>query len=509
MMAKSKRGSGFAGVINYAYEGELEDRKAEDKKAEIVLHSDNIRVPRDAEDLAGRKRMISDFIRQAQTKETPLKENVGHHVISFNTKDSEKLTEKLIKEITQDYINERGLSNTQFVAIRHHDTDHEHLHIIFNRVDNDGKTLDSNNYFENSLIGYDLSMKYNLHQPPKQKKYIENIQKKDPNFRENLKQKVSTKVRENSQSNEIRKLRDSDELFKKARNLHHLTKLCESENKKISIDGGFVFINEKKYKQSDVEAVFLLNRQEAKSMSKTNSTETANSTKKQPDYVIKKDKIAQKDSDSEFIKNMLNYYLKQNPVWDSKLGKVSFSTLQKKMSENNILLKLSQNQDNQQVLSFEYNGRIFTEKNVGFKAEYIGKLLKNIDYKTRLHIAGVSVELQHIASNSQNYQEYKDNLLNISKFEINEKTNTVKDNVGYEWNVQELFKYSENLNDVYEANKTVTETQSLGGNSAVENIEGIGQMAGQKASGSVKKLDGKEEDEEELKKKRRAKKYRL
>lgn len=68
MIAKVLRsGSGFSGVIDYLYEGKLENRKADDKRAEVILHSDNLRVPRDWQDVAGRGRMKADFIEQAQS----------------------------------------------------------------------------------------------------------------------------------------------------------------------------------------------------------------------------------------------------------------------------------------------------------------------------------------------------------------------------------------------------------------------------------------------------------
>jgi hypothetical protein len=306
MLAKSIRGSGFAGIINYAYKGKLDNRKADDKKAEVIHHSDNIRIPRDANDIKGRNRLIADFIRQSEKKDIPLKETVGHHIISFNTLDTDKLSNDLLKKITSNYIKERGLKNTQYVAIRHHDTEHQHLHIIFNRVDNDGKTLDSNNYFDNSLVSYDLSIKYGLSQPAKQKQYIENIQRNDPNFRENLKNRASAKIKEKSKGTNVLLLKE-DELLKNARNMHHLSKLCEAESKSFTkTDDGFVLIDDKKYKQDDLEAVFLLNREEAKVKKDVNGTPSISQREsKAPDYQIKKQKIVEGKMDAAFITDLV------------------------------------------------------------------------------------------------------------------------------------------------------------------------------------------------------------
>ena len=306
MLAKSIRGSGFAGIINYAYKGKLDNRKADEKKAEVIHHSDNIRIPRDANDIKGRNRLIADFIRQSEKKDIPLKETVGHHIISFNTLDTDKLSNDLLKKITSNYIKERGLKNTQYLAIRHHDTEHQHLHIIFNRVDNDGKTLDSNNYFDNSLVSYDLSIKYGLSQPAKQKQYIENIQRNDPNFRENLKNRASAKIKEKSKGTNILLLKE-DEFLKNARNFHHLSKLCEAESKSFTkTDDGFVLIDDKKYNQDDLEAVFLLNREEAKVKKDVNGASSISQREsKAPDYQIKKQKIEEGKMDAAFITDIL------------------------------------------------------------------------------------------------------------------------------------------------------------------------------------------------------------
>lgn len=34
-----------------------------------------------------------------------------------------------------------GIRNTQYIVQRHHNTDHEHFHIVYNRIDNDLKLI--------------------------------------------------------------------------------------------------------------------------------------------------------------------------------------------------------------------------------------------------------------------------------------------------------------------------------------------------------------------------------
>ncbi|MFS2448181.1 relaxase/mobilization nuclease domain-containing protein, partial [Phocaeicola vulgatus] len=53
--------------------------------------------------------------------------------------------------------------NTQFIVVRHHGTDNPHCHIVFNRVDFDGKVIsDSNDFRRNERVTKMLKEKYSL-----------------------------------------------------------------------------------------------------------------------------------------------------------------------------------------------------------------------------------------------------------------------------------------------------------------------------------------------------------
>ena len=56
-----------------------------------------------------------------------------------------------------------GIRNTQFIVVRHHGTDNPHCHIVFNRVDFDGKVIsDSNDLRCNERVTKMLKDKYSL-----------------------------------------------------------------------------------------------------------------------------------------------------------------------------------------------------------------------------------------------------------------------------------------------------------------------------------------------------------
>ncbi len=207
----------------------------------------------------------------------------------------------------------------------------------------------------------------------------------------------------------------------------------------------------------------------------------------------------------EYIKNMLNYYLKQNPVWDSRVGAASLENLASKLQTDKISMRTKFDSKNNFVgVSFEYDDVYIRGQEVGYKAKTLEKHLKNVEYNTRKQVANVSLELAHTSKFSDNFNEFVELFKNVNKFGINENYTIITDNYGFEWNIQQsIFPYAENLRDVYEANKSTLDNNiSVFPNEQNQPLGmGFGEMTGQKASGRVRKLDG--EDEEELRKKRK------
>ena len=122
-------GKGIAGIVNYVYDGKLAERQTADKQAEVLLHSDNLRMPRDADDLVGRRNLVMDFKAQ-ESKSSKNINNVGMHIISFSNDDMKKLNKAEITSICEEYITMAGLENTQYFGVTHNDTDNFHVHLI-------------------------------------------------------------------------------------------------------------------------------------------------------------------------------------------------------------------------------------------------------------------------------------------------------------------------------------------------------------------------------------------
>jgi hypothetical protein len=65
---------------------------------------------------------------------------VFHCVLDFHAK--EELDDRQVVEIAREYMREMGLVNTQYVVVKHTDTDHNHVHIVANRINYEGEPFD-------------------------------------------------------------------------------------------------------------------------------------------------------------------------------------------------------------------------------------------------------------------------------------------------------------------------------------------------------------------------------
>lgn len=147
MMAKISSGQGFAGLVDYAND-------IKDKKAHIIA-SEGV-------DLTSNKSIVASFSLQAKSRPS-LKNFVGHISLSFAPEDAPKLSDTLMADIAKEYLRRMGIVNTQFVMSRHHDKPHPHVHIAYNRVDNDGNAIKGDQGFRKSArITQALTREYGL-----------------------------------------------------------------------------------------------------------------------------------------------------------------------------------------------------------------------------------------------------------------------------------------------------------------------------------------------------------
>ena len=146
-MAKIVKGSYFKGVVDYI----LDKNKGAKTVACDGLFMEN------------KDTIAMSFNVQSQMNSKVAKP-VGHIALSFSKEDEPRLTDRAMAGIAIDYMERMGIRNTQFFIARHFDKEHPHVHIAYNRIDNDGNTiLDRNERLRSTRICKELTLKYGLH----------------------------------------------------------------------------------------------------------------------------------------------------------------------------------------------------------------------------------------------------------------------------------------------------------------------------------------------------------
>ena len=77
------------------------------------------------------------------------------------------MTDALMTQIAKEYMQKMGITNTQYLLVRHLDQPHPHCHLVYNRVGNDGQTIsDKNIKIRNAKVCRELTEKYGLYLAP-------------------------------------------------------------------------------------------------------------------------------------------------------------------------------------------------------------------------------------------------------------------------------------------------------------------------------------------------------
>ena len=88
---------------------------------------------------------------------------VGHIALSFLPEDKDKLTDGTMTKIAREYMELMGIRDTQFLLVRHFDNGNPHCHLVYNRINNEGKPIsDQNDFRRNEQVTKLLKRKYGL-----------------------------------------------------------------------------------------------------------------------------------------------------------------------------------------------------------------------------------------------------------------------------------------------------------------------------------------------------------
>ena len=147
MIAKIVKGSSFKGVVSYILDKE--------KDAKILVC--------DGLFAEGKDTIAMSF--EAQSRMNPkVTKPVGHISLAFHKEDEHRLTDRAMAGIALEYLKEMGITDTQVLIVRHFDKEHPHVHITFNRIANNGRTIsDRNERIRSARICKELTKKYNLY----------------------------------------------------------------------------------------------------------------------------------------------------------------------------------------------------------------------------------------------------------------------------------------------------------------------------------------------------------
>lgn len=147
MIAKIVKGSSFKGVVNYILDKE--------KDAKILV----------CDGLFAENKGTIAMSFEAQSKMNPkVTKPVGHISLAFHKEDEHRLTDRAMAGIALEYLKDMGITDTQILIVRHFDKEHPHVHIAFNRIANDGRTItDRNERIHSARICKELTRKYGLY----------------------------------------------------------------------------------------------------------------------------------------------------------------------------------------------------------------------------------------------------------------------------------------------------------------------------------------------------------
>ncbi|HLG18973.1 MAG TPA: relaxase/mobilization nuclease domain-containing protein [Bdellovibrionota bacterium] len=142
MIAKQIKGRSFGGVLKYILSKD---------RAEMV-----------GGNMLGTtaKQLTAEFNETRKLK--PNLERAVYHT-SLSLPPGESLSNEKWQEVAQTYLDGMGFSKSQYVAVRHRDTPHDHIHIVASRIGMDGKVVSESHDFRRSeTIVRGLEMEYGL-----------------------------------------------------------------------------------------------------------------------------------------------------------------------------------------------------------------------------------------------------------------------------------------------------------------------------------------------------------
>lgn len=152
MIAKLIKGKGFKGVLAYLVDGKEASSTA---RGQVILTNMASNTP---------KSLAREF-GQLRSLRAGLNKAVFHASISLSPEDRQ-LSDSEFSAIAQNFLDGMDYHDSPFVVVRHHDTDHQHIHIVASRITLKGEVVsDAHDFRRAETVMRKLEEQYGLHPP--------------------------------------------------------------------------------------------------------------------------------------------------------------------------------------------------------------------------------------------------------------------------------------------------------------------------------------------------------
>ena len=198
MIGKITIGKSFRGCLLYCLNDKLGGQNQQEgmkERSEVLMYN---------RCYGNDKELIGQFNEVRQLNPN-LSSPVLH--ITLSLAPGEKLGNDKLMEVAEDCARQMGFENNQFVAISHRDTNHQHLHIVANRIGFDKRTVsDSKNYEKIANYCRKMERKYGLKQVANPKRFLSKEQRNMPRSdqrKEQLRENINDALKKSSDFKEF------------------------------------------------------------------------------------------------------------------------------------------------------------------------------------------------------------------------------------------------------------------------------------------------------------------
>lgn len=231
MIANQVKGTGFKGTLDYLL----------GKEDSMIIGGNMIgETPNE---------LAKEFSLSRSLKPN-LKRAVYH--TSLSLPHGEHLSNAKWKDVADEYVNKMGFKGSQYLIVKHNDTEHSHVHILASRIRLDGTVVsDSQDYKRSEQVVRGLEIKHNLTRTPSSREVGMSAPTKGELHKVIRENEPSTKMRLQHLINEVTQDRPDADIFAK-RLAKHGIEVIPNKSKTGHISGISFEIDGERMKGSDL-----------------------------------------------------------------------------------------------------------------------------------------------------------------------------------------------------------------------------------------------------------------